>query len=120
MTESKWELANEFDGGKAYVDAITLVINGDLVRARIRVVAESPAFDKRNQQPIREVVFDKEFNLEKKQARCHSVTFTYTNGVVAEPLQMIPEWVVADMGTLIELNYIRSLTEPTKKRWWLF
>ena len=121
MTDSDWELAHEYGQGcKVYVDKSSLTANGDIVRANIRHYLVPPGTDKRNQKPVREIVFDKEFNLDRKQARYHSITFSYMDGSVADPLRTEPQWTDADKGSLAELNYVRSLVTPKKKRWWIF
>lgn len=121
MTDSAWELAHEYgEGCKVYVDRQSLSINGDFVRASVRHYLVPPGVDKRNQKAVREIVFDKEFDLEKLQARYHSIVFTYMDGSIADPLRAEPQWVPAEKGSLVELNYVRALATPSKKRWWLF
>lgn len=121
MTDQEWVLAHEYGQGcKVYMDKSSLTVRGDIVRVNIRHYLVPPGTDKRNQKPVREIVFDKEFDLDKRQARCHSITFTYMDRSVAEPLQIEPQWTDVDKGTLAELNYIRSLLGSRKKRWWHF
>lgn len=121
MNESVWELVHEYGKGcEVYVDKSSLTVSGDIVRAYIRHYLVPPGVDKRNQKPVREIGFDKEFDLEKGHARYHAMTFTYVDGSVAEPLPTQAQWEDADKGSLAELNYIRSLITPNKRRWRLF
>lgn len=121
MTEAEWEFFREYGGGcKVFVDKKSLSVSGDIVRVGIKHFLVPPGTDKRNQKPVREIVFDKEFDLDRAHARYHSITFTYMDGSVAAPLRTEPEWIEADKGSLAELNYVRTLVRPNKKRWWKF
>lgn len=121
MTEPDWQLANEYGQGcKAYVDANSIDLAGNIARAKIRHYLVPPGTDKRNQKAVQEIVFDKEFDLSRILTRYYSITFTYTDGEVADPLQAEPQWTAADKGSLVELNLVRALSKPKKKRWWPF
>ena len=119
MAEPRWLLANEYGQGcKAYADANSLTVSGSIARAKIKHFLVPPGTDNRNQRPVQEVVFDKEFDFDRKLTRYHSITFIYTDGAVAEPLQTEPEWAAAEKGSLTELNFVHSLASPKKKSWW--
>lgn len=121
MTGSNWELAHEYGQGcKAYVDSGSLASKDGIVRVKIKHYLVPPGTDHRNQKPVQEVVFDKEFDLERKQTRYHSIMFIYTDGSIADPLRADPKWTPADKGSLSELEYVRSRVAPRRKRWWLF
>lgn len=121
MTEENWSLAHEYgEGCKVYADRNSLTANGHIARINIKHYLVPPGTDKRNQKKIREVVFDKEFDLDKKQARYHSIIFIYMDGLASEPMKAEPQWTDADKGTLAELNYVQSLVSPKRKRWWPF
>jgi len=107
--EANWELAHEYGQGcKVSVDINSLTLNDDIVRANVRHHLVPPGTDKRNQKPVQEIVFDKEFHLGNNRSRYHSITFIYLDGSVAEPLRAEPKWADADEGSLAELNYIRN------------
>lgn len=121
MAEPQWRLAHEYGQGcKVYVDTSSLTVTGSVARAKIKHYLVPPGTDKRNQKPVQEIVFDKEFDFDRKLSRYYSITFTYTDGVVAAPLQAEPQWSNADKGSLAELNFLQSLVTPKKKGWWPF
>jgi hypothetical protein len=121
MNSNSWELAHEYGQGcEVFVDRGSIRSQGNRVRVNIKHHLVPPGTDNRNQKPVHEILFDKEFDLKEQQTCYHSLIFTYTDGSVAEPMLCEPEWVAADKGTLAELNCVRAIVSPGKKRWWLF
>ena len=122
MTQYNWVLAHEYGQGcKVYADMNSLVLNGNIARVTIKHHLVPPGTDKRNQKAVQEISFDKEFDFERKKSRYHSITFTYTDGVVADPLQAEPKWLEVDQGSLAELNFLHSAALPKKRKtWWPF
>src|SRR5690606_14682862 len=93
---------------------------GNLIRADLKHYLVPPGIDKRSQKPVQEIMFDKEFDLDRKRTRYYNITFTYTDASTSPPMRCEPQWEDADKGSLAELNYVRSLVDTKKKRWWIF
>lgn len=121
MASRKWQLAHEYgEGCKVYVDLGSIIKTGSLVRADLKHYLVPPGTDKRNQKPVQEITFDKEFDLDRKRTRFYNITFTYTDGSTSPTMRCEPQWTDADKGSLAELNYVRSLVDTKKRRRWLF
>jgi len=113
MNTAKWQLVHEYgSGSKVYIDENSIKIDGHRVCALVRHTLDPLGFDKISQQPVKEILFEKEFDLSNQTSYYHSIQFTHENGNVTNPMPMQGEWSPADQGTSVELEYLRKKAAP--------
>ena len=122
MSGEQWELAHQYGQGcRVLVDRASIEVSATNVRAIVRHELVPPATDNRNQKPASRIQFTNEYDTDRGLVRMHQLVFFYDDGTVSEPLSLASEWTRAEKGSLAELNCIKKLVTPEKKKkWWPF
>ena len=121
MSTQAWELVHEYgEGCKVYLDKQRLEVSGSTVKAFVRHYRVPPGEDKRNEKPVREIVFVNDYDTERNLTKPCALTFYYLDGTVSEMMTLVADWSPAQRGSLIELNFVKSLTKAKKRKWWPF